>query len=333
MRYGIPLVGGRVAPRCIFAEAVLIVDQQRGRPPVERKAFMDNHGLLDLAKVLSEQDVDILVCGGINQEERDYLKSRGLEVIENVAGPVGALLDAVRTGALYSGFGLAVEHRQEESSAEGIVRYASDSPVDCLACTDRKCLRGERCDIAFPEVLASALDHETDRILDASFDIASEHERTLCRLSELIYFCLEMQYRRIGVAYCLDLQEPAETLVRVLRRHFTVYPICCKVGGVPFPEQDLLPQSARINRRTPPQNVICNPLGQAEVLNRLRTDINVLVGICMGADCIISRTSLAPVTTLFVKDKSLANNPIGAVYSEYYLKEAIGASSTRSSGR
>ena len=29
----------------------------------------------------------------------------------------------------------------------------------------------------------------------------------------------------------------------------------------------------------------------------------------------------APVTTIFVKDKSLANNPIGAVYSHYYLTD------------
>jgi uncharacterized metal-binding protein len=55
------------------------------------------------------------------------------------------------------------------------------------------------------------------------------------------------------------------------------------------------------------------------------TDLNVLVGACMGADCIFSRFSDAPVTTLFVKDRSLANNPIGAVYSDYYLKEAARA--------
>ena len=63
------------------------------------------------------------------------------------------------------------------------------------------------------------------------------------------------------------------------------------------------------------------------MLNRIGTDVNVIVGLCMGADCIFSRFSDAPVTTLFVKDKSLANNPIGAVYSDYYLKEAIQAAS------
>jgi uncharacterized metal-binding protein len=70
---------------------------------------------------------------------------------------------------------------------------------------------------------------------------------------------------------------------------------------------------------------MCNPQGQAAALNHIGTDINVLVGTCMGADCVFSAASEAPVTTLFVKDKSLANNPIGAVYSDYYLNEAARA--------
>ena len=49
----------------------------------------------------------------------------------------------------------------------------------------------------------------------------------------------------------------------------------------------------------------------------------MIVGLCMGADCVFTARSEAPVTTLFVKDRSLANNPIGAVYSEYYLRESV----------
>ena len=160
-------------------------------------------------------------------------------------------------------------------------------------------------------------------MMEASLDISSEEERTLCRLSELIYFCLEMRYRSIGVAYCVELQEPAEVLVRVLRRFFKVYPVCCKIGGAVASDPLLGPQAERGRTRSRP--VSCNPTGQAEVLNRVGTDLNVLVGICMGADCIFSRSSDAPVTTLFVKDRSLANNPIGAVYSDYYLNEAARA--------
>jgi uncharacterized metal-binding protein len=49
----------------------------------------------------------------------------------------------------------------------------------------------------------------------------------------------------------------------------------------------------------------------------------------MGVDCVFAQTSRVPVTTLFVKDRSLANNPIGALYSDHYLKEALRASPAR----
>ena len=57
----------------------------------------------------------------------------------------------------------------------------------------------------------------------------------------------------------------------------------------------------------------------------LNIDINVIVGLCVGVDCVFTKASQAPVTTLFVKDKSLANNPIGALYSDYYIKEVTRA--------
>jgi hypothetical protein len=74
--------------------------------------------------------------------------------------------------------------------------------------------------------------------------------------------------------------------------------------------------------------IACHPVAQARTLNEAGTDLNVIVGLCMGSDCVFTRESEAPVTTLFVKDKSLANNPIGAVYSEYYLRESVTTSTS-----
>ncbi len=151
-------------------------------------------------------------------------------------------------------------------------------------------------------------------ILEAAADVSSEEERQLCRLAELVYFCLEMRFRKIGIAYCVDLQEPAEILAGVLDRSFKTVGVCCRLGTVPQRRDALI---SPIN---------CNPLAQARFLNQAGTDLNVIVGLCVGADCVFAKESDAPVTTLFVKDKSLANNPIGAVYSEYYLRESAGRS-------
>ena len=76
MRYGIPLVGDRVAPRCVFAESVLVVVSRRHLARPEGRIVLEDHGLLDLAKILSENRIDVLICGGISREEREFLAGR-----------------------------------------------------------------------------------------------------------------------------------------------------------------------------------------------------------------------------------------------------------------
>jgi len=335
------MAGDHVAPRSTCAETVLVVVHGRRQVRTRLTAGLTGQSLLDLAKVLTDNRIDVLVCGGISREERDYLKARQIDVIDNVVASVPKLLAALEAGTLRPGFGLRDSRDGAEPRDPADVsppvrpdssQQSGDSAehipsVDCLACHDRGCLRGEACEESGRVEARIAVDNEVDHILEAALDISVENERTLCRLSELIYFCLEMQYRRVGLAYCVQLEEPAEILVRVLRRFFTVYPVCCKIGGAKILDP-VTPQSASPDRFFREQ-VACNPGGQASVLNRLTTDINVMVGLCMGADCVFSRESDAPVTTLFVKDKSLANNPIGAVYSDYYIKEAIQASRGR----
>jgi len=331
MRYGITLVGDRVAPRCVFAESVLVVALRRNVAKTETTLRLGSAGLLDLANALSEAGADVLVCGGISNEERDFLAGRRLDIIDNVAGSVQELLYALQCGTLQTGFGLAGPNGDSPAEPASHPRPGSPAaaagdlsePTDCLACRDHLCLQGAQCATGETPSNLRRVNQEIGRMLEASLDVSFERERTLCRLSELIYFCLEMRYRQIGLAYCVDLLEPAETLARVLRRFFVVHPVCCKIGGAIV--SDLTTGSQGLTGNGPDGQVACNPQGQAEVLNRIGTDINVLVGLCIGTDCVFSRFSDAPVTTLFVKDKSLANNPIGAVYSDYYLKEATRA--------
>jgi uncharacterized metal-binding protein/predicted Fe-Mo cluster-binding NifX family protein len=334
MRYGIPIRSGRVAPRCTFAESILVIALRHNQARAEKKAELADHGLLSLVKILMESHVDTLICGGISYQEREYLSACKVEVIDNVACSVDELLDALRSGRVRTGLGLSepiLKQRARRLSDEipgepdgelmpGMKKTEKPRAADCLICNDKACLHGELCELVPEFDPMHVLDAEERNMLEASLDISYEKERTLCRLSELIYFCLEMHYRRIGIAYCIDLQEPADILVRVLRRFFEVYPVCCKVGGVKVVDP-LLSNRDGIECHDSPK-VACNPQGQANVLNHIETDLNVAVGICMGADCVFSKYSEAPVTTLFVKDKSLANNPIGAIYSDYYLNEA-----------
>jgi uncharacterized metal-binding protein len=60
-------------------------------------------------------------------------------------------------------------------------------------------------------------------------------------------------------------------------------------------------------------SLICNPLFQAEVLNREGTELNIMFGLCLGHDVIFIRHSKADVTPLVIKDRFLDHNPILAL--------------------
>ena len=47
----------------------------------------------------------------------------------------------------------------------------------------------------------------------------------------------------------------------------------------------------------------------------LRTDFNIVIGLCVGHDTLFLRHSHAPTTVMIVKDRVLAHNPVAALYT------------------
>ena len=66
----------------------------------------------------------------------------------------------------------------------------------------------------------------------------------------------------------------------------------------------------------------CNPILQAKLLNAAKTDLNVVVGLCVGHDSLFYKYSDAIVTTAVTKDRVLGHNPAAALYTanSYYSK-------------
>jgi uncharacterized metal-binding protein/predicted Fe-Mo cluster-binding NifX family protein len=306
--WGIPLVGDRVAPRCTCADAILLVSVSRGRVASRVRVAESIRSSLELVGILARHAIEGLVCGGLGGDAREALQAQDLQVIDNVACSADEVIAALDAGVLCPGFGFAA-HPATAVVRESANRSADSggTTIDCLACTDRICLSGLDCLSGTAGPFPSPGVDE-GRWLEAATDVAREDERRLCRVAEVVYFCLEMRFRRVGLAFCAELLEPCRTLAGVLSRFFDVVPVCCKVGGEPADDGAGLP---------------CNPLRQAQVLNDAKTEINVVAGLCIGADCVFNRASAAPVTTLLVKDKSLAHNPIGALYSERYLNDSV----------
>ena len=72
---------------------------------------------------------------------------------------------------------------------------------------------------------------------------------------------------------------------------------------------------------TPSDNAMCNPIAQAELMNEANTELNVVLGLCVGHDSLFYKHSNAPVTTLVAKDRVLAHNPCAALYqADAYYK-------------
>ncbi|MBD3299458.1 MAG: DUF1847 domain-containing protein [candidate division Zixibacteria bacterium] len=302
MRVGIPMLGNRVAPRCTIADRLVVITIARNQVRAQKTLSLGERNWDGLLAMLLQTQVDTLICGGISGTWKDEVREKRIAVIDNIIGTLDTAVSAL------------TQSEQPYSSAG-----STPSIIDCLKCQDRVCLRGESCDAAV-HALSGTPDNTALRLIDAAMDVALENDRILCRMSELIYFCLEMKYRHVGLAFCSDLLEPAEILTAVLRRFFTVTPACCKIGGIQLNDPLVEHESTDFNRER--DQVACNPLGLANVLNRASTDLNVTVGLCVGIDSLFTKHSNAPVSTLIVKDKSLANNPVGALYSDYYLREA-----------
>ena len=57
----------------------------------------------------------------------------------------------------------------------------------------------------------------------------------------------------------------------------------------------------------------------------MKTDLNVIIGLCVGHDSLFIKYSKALVTTLITKDRVLGHNPAAALYtSGFYYKRLLG---------
>jgi uncharacterized metal-binding protein len=151
-------------------------------------------------------------------------------------------------------------------------------------------------------------------------DWSEEPSPLTSRLEEIIRFAAMMGYKKLGVAFCVGLANEAEILVPLLEKSgFEVVSVCCKVGAVS--KEDIGIKDAQ--KIYPGRyESMCNPVAQAEILNREKCDFNIMVGLCVGHDSLFLKHVKAPTTVFAVKDRLLGHNPLAALYlsSSYYRR-------------
>ena len=185
--------------------------------------------------------------------------------------------------------------------------------MKCAQCKEKLCGEGKDCtDIS--EYAKTEYKDEVLRSMKVSSEIEADYYMKKTRLGEIILYAKEMGYKRLGVAFCIGLSGEADIICGVLSKTFDVHSVCCKVCGIDKSSFDL----KYVHGEKREKEAICNPIGQATVLNNEKTDLNIILGLCIGHDILFTEYSDAPVITLAVKDRVLAHNPLGAVYSGYY---------------
>ena len=132
-----------------------------------------------------------------------------------------------------------------------------------------------------------------------------------------------MGFKKIGIAFCTGVFDLAYKTTQILESHgFEVASVCCKTGGI-AKEEIGLEDHEKV--RPGGFEAMCNPITQAKLLNRAGTELNVVVGLCVGHDSLFFKHSEALVTTLVAKDRALGHNPAAALLlADGYLSRVWG---------
>ena len=183
--------------------------------------------------------------------------------------------------------------------ADGSGAYPPFCATAALAAEDRAAL------------LEQYRDEEVYRIMAAASDTARlAFDEHWCRVEETMEYARRTGARKLGIAVCSGLLGEGRTLARILRANgFDVYGMACKVGSLTRAELGVADSCCDYGA------VSCDPLLQARLLNEAGTDLNIVMGLCVGHDTLFYRHSNAPATTLVTKDHVTGHNACAGLYA------------------
>ena len=99
----IPLYKDEVSPRFDLSVEALIVHYEEKVRKEEKTIVLQRASSEDLCYLILVEKIDIVICGGIEDEYYQYLKWKKVEVIDSVAGTVQKILLEFENNSLKSG--------------------------------------------------------------------------------------------------------------------------------------------------------------------------------------------------------------------------------------
>jgi uncharacterized metal-binding protein len=158
----------------------------------------------------------------------------------------------------------------------------------------------------------AAYDGEDRMLAHNAALVEAEGYCRLTRVEETMAFARRCGFERLGLAFCIGLLREARVLDRILTANgFTVESVLCKNGSL---DKKIIGIADAEKVEPGTFEPMCNPIGQARALEAAETQLNIVLGLCVGHDSLFFKHSAAPVTVLAAKDRVLGHNPLAAIY-------------------
>jgi len=103
----IPLFENELAPRFDMAGDILIVSITRETSAMgqveEKVVVLDTPSAESMCRLAITENVQTVICAGIEKEFFDFLEWKGIRVLDDICGPVDVILEAFLGGKLTTG--------------------------------------------------------------------------------------------------------------------------------------------------------------------------------------------------------------------------------------
>lgn len=205
------------------------------------------------------------------------------------------------------------EHGCVECHTMSCYRMEKRLPDNCLS----EAIEKEQLDESLDLYRGDGIDA---RVARAAAEVEGIYYGKLTRAEEIVAFARRIGAKTIGLATCVGLASEARIFAKILEANgFEPFSALCKAGAVDKSEIGI---EDELKLKPGTHESLCNPVMQASVMNEKPTDLNVVIGLCVGHDSLFTKHSDAPVTTLIVKDRVLGHNPAAALYTtgSYYKR-------------
>jgi uncharacterized metal-binding protein len=140
------------------------------------------------------------------------------------------------------------------------------------------------------------------------------------RVEDTMDYARRIGAKKLGIAHCVGLMDEARLAQDIfIAGGFEVYTVCCKVGSI---SKEAIGLKDEEKVRPGQYEALCSPIGQAALLAEAGTQLNVVIGLCVGHDSLFFMHSKAPATVLIAKDRVLGHNPVACLYTSrsYYRR-------------